>query len=162
MIESIEKLRELAADMNSTEILDHMEVSGKFLFHTEWLVSWHSESDRLCDEIEREIAERYMELPVDADGVPIHCCDRMRLDNGHEGDVWLIGVFDIMMSDHTCFDWAKSHHIKPRTIEDVLHDFWEEWESHPIDAEWSVRLERLHESEAKYAAEIRELMEVSE
>lgn len=67
--------------------------------------------------------ETSMLLPVDADGVPIHCGERMRLDNGHEGDVWLVGVFDIMMSDHTCFDWAKSRHVKPRTIEDVLKEF---------------------------------------
>lgn len=154
-MKSIEKLRELAADINSTEILDHMEVSGKFLFHTEWLHSWHSEFDRLCDEIEREIAERYMELPVDADGVPIHCGERMRLNNGHVGDVWLIGVFDIMMSDHTCFDWAKSRHVKPRTVEDVLRDM-EGMRGNNATYEDVIR--RC----AKLAAELRELMGVSE
>ena len=81
-------------------------------------------ADMVAD-VEAEIAERYMLLPVDADGVPIHCGERMRLDNGHEGDVWLIGVFDIMMSDHTCFDWTKSHHVKPRTLTDVLCDLFE-------------------------------------
>ena len=35
MMESIEKLRELAADINSTEIISHMDEAGKFMFHTE-------------------------------------------------------------------------------------------------------------------------------
>ena len=110
-------------------------------------------------EIEAEIAERYQLLPVDADGVPIHCGDRMRLDNGHEGDVWLIGVFDIMMSDHTCFDWAKSHHVKPRTVEDVLEDFladyddWDDGNTLGCDRE-KMRAEHFE----KYADEIRELL----
>lgn len=108
----------------------------------------------LVDGVEREIAERYMELPVDADGVPIHYGERMRLDNGHEGDVWLIGAFDIMMSDHTCFDWAKSHHVKPRTLENVLEEYydkrgWDEADNHALEAESLT---------SRYAAEIRELM----
>ncbi|MBQ9002679.1 MAG: hypothetical protein IJ087_12580 [Eggerthellaceae bacterium] len=32
-MESIEKLHKLAADMNSTEIISHMDVIGKFVFH---------------------------------------------------------------------------------------------------------------------------------
>lgn len=154
-MKSIEKLRELAADMSATEILDHMEVSGKFLFHTGWLDSWHSEFNRLCDEIKLELCERYMLLPVDAEGVPIHCGEHMRLDNGLEGDVWLIGVFDIMMSDHTCFDWAKSRHVKPRTVEDVLRDM-EGMRGNNATYEDVIR--RC----AELAAELRELMGVSE
>lgn len=164
MMKSIEKLRELAADINSTEILDHMEVSGKFLFHTDWLHSWHDAFDAGCDEIEREVADRYMLLPVDADGVPIHCGERMRLDNGHEGDVWLIGVFDIMMSDHTCFDWAKSRHVKPRTLEDVLAEY--RLEADRLFCDPSIggedRADALESLDAKYAAEIRKLMGASE
>lgn len=121
-MESIDKLRELAADINSTEIIAHIDTGSRFVIHTEWIDSWRKAFDAACDAIEAEIAERYMELPLDADGAPIHCGERMRLDNGNEGEVWLIGVFDIMMSDHTCFDWAKSRHVKPRTIEDVLRD----------------------------------------
>lgn len=85
MMKSIEKLREVAEYIyiNNMQIIDHLDVIGSFMLRPEWLDSWHSEFDRLCDEIEREVAERYMELPVDADGVPIHCCERMRLDNGY-------------------------------------------------------------------------------
>lgn len=156
-MKSIEKLRELAEYIyiNNMQIIDHLDAIGRCMLRTEWLDSWHKAFDAACDEIEREIAERYMELPVDADGVPIHCCDRMRLDNGHEGEVWLIGVFDIMMSDHTCFDWAKSHHVKPRTIEDVLRDM-EGMRGNNATYEDVVR--RC----AELAAELRELMEASE
>jgi len=96
---------------------------------------WVSEMLR---DIQAEVDSGYMKLPVDADGVPIHCGERMRLDNGHEGDVWLIGVFDIMMSDHTCFDWAKSRHVKPRTLTDVLCDLFERRMT-VTDAEYELR-----------------------
>lgn len=105
------------------EMRDHItaiELSGWDGHKTTWV-----RQDSLLiylDAMEQEVAERFMELPVDADGVPIRCGDRMRLDSGHEGEVWLIGAQDIMMSDHTCFDWAMSHHAKPRTVEDVLKE----------------------------------------
>ena len=150
-MESIEKLRELAADINGTEIIAHIDLGSRLAFHSEWLDSWHKAFDAACEEIEREIAERYMELPLDADGVPIHCGERMRLDNGHEGEVWLIGAFDIMMSDHMCFDWAMSHHAKPRTLEDVLKEVMTETRLAVNPNHWIVE---------KYAAEIRELLGV--
>lgn len=122
MIKSIEKLRERShLDDDRWTLSD-----GRVMWYTNGepndpnAVNWGEQMREIADEIEREISERYMELPVDADGVPIHCGERMRLGNGHEGEVWLIGAFDIMMSDHTCFDWAKSRHVKSRTLEDVL------------------------------------------
>lgn len=38
---------------------------------------WGVEFDRAIDELEAEIAERFMELPVDADGVVIRIGDEM-------------------------------------------------------------------------------------
>lgn len=105
------------------------------------------------DAIEAEIAERYMKLPVDADGVPIHCGDYMKLDNGHKGNVWLIGAQDIMMSDHMCFDWAKSRHVKPRTLEDVLYECF-----HDCMYKYPFGIESII---SKYADELRS-MEVDE
>ena len=116
-----------------------------------------------ADEIEREIAERYMLLPVDADGVPIHVGDRLTNINKPSDEYTVAGVNGeklFVYGGHAFICASQCRRVKPRTIEDVLHDFWEEWESHPIDVEWGVRLERLRESEAKYADEIRELMEV--
>ena len=52
-------------------------------------------ANKLADEIEAEIAEKYMELPVDADGVPIHVGDMLKnaesgryswLKNGSKSD----------------------------------------------------------------------------
>lgn len=135
-MESIERLRTAARNMAKGRNLEHHEECNLLL--------------RIADQIEAEIVERYMELPVDAEGVPIHCGDRMRLDNGHEGEVWLIGAQDIMMSDHTCFDWARSRHVKPRTIEDVLREFGAEFDDY--DDVW------LNEKVAEYADEIRGLL----
>jgi len=95
MLESIEKLRELAADINSTEIIDHLDVVGKFMFHSEWLDSWHKAFDSACDEIEREIAERYM---------------------AH-------GIWNIKIGAASWASQGLLSHVKPRTVEDVLQEF---------------------------------------
>lgn len=129
---SIDELRELAADINSTEIIDHLDVVGKFMFRSEWLDSWHKAFDVACDEIEREIAERYMELPVDADGEVIRVGDVVEF-----GEYRNMGIAKAvnermviaMRIDDTCTNYAKygllwdadsCRHVKPRTIEDVL------------------------------------------
>ena len=75
MVESIEKLRDLAADINGNEIIDHMQLYPSCVFDGAWLNSWHHAFDRELEALEREIAERYMELPVDMDGLPWHIGD---------------------------------------------------------------------------------------
>lgn len=128
-MESVEKLRELAADINGTEIIAHIDLGSRLAFHSEWLDSWHKAFDAACDEIEREIAERYMELPLDADGVPIHVGDEMELDNErfvvcavapgrvHRWDIHNIGELD---RGTVAYPPGSLHHFKQRTIEDVL------------------------------------------
>jgi hypothetical protein len=76
-MESIEKLRELAADINSTEIIDHISVYPCCKLRGDWLDSWHSEFDRLCDEIEREISEHY--API------VRCRDCKHYDKSDAG-----------------------------------------------------------------------------
>lgn len=137
-MDSVDKLREYAAY--------NCRVKG-----------WKDDLKSLADGIEAEVESEYMKLPVDVDGVPIRVGDKIE-HRGHTGDVWLFGANEIMCTDRVCYPIGECRHVKPRTLEDVLHDFWEEWESHPIDAEWGERLERLRESEAKYADEIRELL----
>lgn len=118
-METVDKLRKLAADINSTEIISHMDVVGTFRFHTEWLDSWYKAFDAACDAIERDVAERYMKLPVDADGVPWHIGDMVE---GHG---------KVQSLDLNCHGWAFfgvenaidpaiHRHAKPRTVEDVL------------------------------------------
>ena len=121
-MESIEKLRELALDINSTEIIDHLDVVSKFMLNGDWLDSWHRAFDAACNEIEREISERYMELPVDADGVPIHI--------GDELDAYGITFTAYAISENYIYNermlgslvTGGKHHAEPRTIEDVLMD----------------------------------------
>jgi len=89
-----------------------------------------------CDEIEREIAERYMELPVDADGVPCELGDTVK-SCGKEYEVW--GVDSTHL--YVCEDYrnpgslfmlpsSTCHHVKPRTIEDVLLELCIEHDEH--------------------------------
>ena len=104
---------------------------------------------QVANEIEREIAERYMELPVDADGVPIHVGDV--LERGYVVDYvapnWCLATGRGAMYADMC------HHVKPRTLEDVLNDF--AVEAADVDErdkeEWEPLL-------AKYEREIRELI----
>lgn len=130
-MEGIEKLHELAADINGTEIIAHIDTGSRFVIHTEWIDSWRKAFDAACDAIEAEIAERYMHLPLDADGVPIHVGDEMELDNEkfvvcavapgrvHRWDIHNIGELD---RGTVAYPPDSLHHFKQRTIEDVLQD----------------------------------------
>ena len=104
--------------------------------------------------IEAEIDERFMELPVDADGIPIHLGDRLK-GVFETFEVCAVGEYH---GEH-CAYWADGrhwdrafscHHVKPRTVEDVLEDFGAKM--HGITGEESEALV------AEAAAEIRELM----
>lgn len=79
------------------------------------------------DAIERELEERYVELPVDGDGVSIHLLDRLKVD-GEIGvfvvgnmtrctDGWLVGTNrgQIVRPEKDAH-----HYYKPPTVEDVL------------------------------------------
>ena len=105
----------------------------------------------LIDAAEREVAERYVELPVDADGEVIHVGDVMCLldediPNKVEymhlcGDGWWVYARGIGVRSK-----ELRHHHAP-TVEDVLREFgkaWVEWEDgSPYDPI------------AKYAAKLR-------
>ena len=86
----------------------------------------------LADEIEREVTERYMELPLDADGVPVHVGDMIQQIN-HAG-VWTDAMRAVAVDENGCFAlthglacevrtyvWGNNcRHVRKRTIEDVL------------------------------------------
>ena len=109
-------------------------------------------------EIEAEIAERYMELPVDADGVPIHVGDEM-VDSKTSRTVVAVAPKSFMMDGYENGSFyrpglAKNHHhVKPRTLEDVLVDMLEDAVGYS-DAHTDVSLVAVE----KYADEIRELL----
>lgn len=109
--------------------------------------------DSIADNIEAEIAKKYMELPLDADGVPIHCGERIVSETGRKGDVFLIGVSAVMTTRRdVCYDHTKVRHYKPCTLEDVLEDAF-------IECDENYGINRA-EVIARYAAEIRELLGV--
>lgn len=137
-LKALDELRELAADVNSTEIIDHLDVVGKFMFHVEWLESWHKAFDAACAEIEREVAERFMALPVDADGVPIRVGDETETfdcpaDSYERFIVCAVAPGRVHRWDEhnigeptvgtLAYSPASLRHFKPRTIEDVLCEY---------------------------------------
>lgn len=84
--------------------------------------------DAIAHGIEREVAERYVELPVDMDGVPIRvgetCYDKRTGEPFEVSSVEWNGV---------CWSaWSKPEqrhiydtitHVKPRTVEGAVRDF---------------------------------------
>ena len=111
-----------------------------------------SDVKRIADDIEAEIANRYMELPLDADGVPIRVGDRVEtVINGllHDGEftVRTVGANIITDSGGCAIYGEQVRHVKTRTIEDVLREL----------VSIPTMLERV-DAVAKYADEIRGLM----
>lgn len=115
MMESVDRLRGWLRDGNQ----------GAAIVHTGGTAAVNdvqSFVNKVLDEIEQEVAERYMELPVDADGVPIRPGDEM--ENG-KGRVRVKAV----TPDSFFNSWgvplrtsAYRHHTPP-TVEDVLREF---------------------------------------
>lgn len=154
MLKSIEKLRDCA---NIAANLDGF----KFV------------TLKLCDEIEREIAKKYIELPLDIDGVAIRPGDTLSYcyeDNkdgeelkGIDNVLYLafddLGDVDIHLE---LYGWEElpqfftyhpeemnfRHCVKPRIIEDVLQELAQDIQGVPV----------RQETIAKYAEELRKLM----
>ena len=140
MIESIEKLRTSARNMAKGRNLEKHEDCNLLLI--------------IADEIEAEIAERYIELPCDADGVPIRIGDTVReMDDCVPMKVMSLTFYEDCVDVNACGMNPKLlFHVNPRTIEDVLADFASK--QHGITKEENDALI------AECAAEIRGLMEV--
>ena len=130
-LESIEKLREYAKseDVFYQDVLD------------------------CADAIEREITERYMPLPLDNDGVPIHignmlewCGIAVKAAGINDDTVW----FEPYSSDQKWKAiWANTcHHVKPDQVSDLLNSFLREYDTsnrpgEEIIAEYAVMLREL-------------------
>lgn len=155
MLESIDKLRKWTV-LNHT-VHHGIEVEtfkGKLVPYEK------AELDDIADEIEREIAECYMLLPVDADGVPIRMGDKLEHTSGSwtftadslEIDQW--GTY-VRPNGQARVQCSNCRHVKPRTVEDVLRDFVNE-------AEWDQSPDSYEEIERRlitlYAAELRDLL----
>lgn len=149
-MESIERLRTAARNMAKGLNLEHHEECNLLL--------------RIADEIEAEIAERYMELPVDADGVPIRPREEVSTGMGDDGPIghleyWYpnhwVAVIEYKPGRFTRYDPAAIRHVKPRTLENVLRDY-------ACDFADSSGPDYDEEITQRYADEIRELLGVSE
>lgn len=111
----------------------------------------------IADAIEAEVAERFMELPVDADGIPIHVGDRLVRAVG-DGIVHIVAMLKFdgrywwYESSNDCFSCDGSMH-KPRTVEDVLKEFAKRVLN--SGHQWGLDAE---ETTAEYADELRGLI----
>lgn len=114
-------------------------------------------ADKIADEIQAEVDNRFMELPVDADGVPIYVGDEIQYVNDQGGTGAKVKVCAIANS-YAFYDNGKhihayssdsTRHAKPDPLNELLCDMIHEYGC--TDA--------LTETVAeKYAERIRELM----
>ena len=99
----------------------------------------------MINAIEQAIADRYMELPLDADGVPIHPCDTMDV-NGKR--LWVCGIgFENFSTNADLYTAAAFRHSRTTIIENVLREFEAEVEScnntHETARRYAELIERM-------------------
>lgn len=72
------------------------------------------------DEIEREVAESYMKLPVDADGVPIHVYDEMTDRDNIPYIVMSVSTARVYCKDGSWVYPSDCHHVKSDPVKELL------------------------------------------
>ena len=113
-----------------------------------------------ADEIEREIAEKYMVRPCDMDGVPVKIGDEL----SHDGFArsFIVHSYELTNGAWSVWDVANGathlcqacRHVKPRTLEDIVTEAIEYGHGiYPPTHCYDAKVDEL-------CAEIRELMEV--
>ena len=170
-MESIDKLRKTLKDCTK-------EAGVVDKFDTYWITA--KACDMLIDEIEAEIAANYLELPVDADDEPIHMGDTVEGelvfdDATAKGTVTTYHIHDNDEPDTVYIKvdcgngtWTikelrikRCHHVKPRTLEDVLEDYVVEYQTRHARSEFGAEHfdhVDVHEMVKRCADEIRELL----
>ena len=160
-IKALEKLRESFDDCTTEAGIEPNT------FDTVWITKSCAMS--MLDRIQAEVDERFMELPVDADGVPIKPGDIMQFRDDAPVRVDSIGNSKCYVGD---FGWFGGNggfygkgtlkccrHVKSRTLEDVLNDCADEIsEKRGIAPELNRDTPTRNEIVDKYADEIRELL----
>lgn len=104
-----------------------------------------------ADAIEAELAERYVALPLDADGEPWYRGSKVidpKDPDGKVNTVWIAGDNTLITDDHLfIFHANELRHYHPPTVEDVLEQFVARWmDTHHDD---------LPALKAEYAAKLR-------
>lgn len=105
-----------------------MESIENLRYYIDHGINHRDELIKLTDAIEREIAEKYMLLPVDALGVPIHVGDVVSLKGGEPFEVG--GVRDTKTQWHVFpYDYQRwyapldLYHVEPNPIKELLEEF---------------------------------------
>ena len=147
-MESIEKLREICKyrhQVVNTTISSDGRAVANLGEHCINLI------EKAIDEIEREIIEKYMLLPCDVNGEPIHVSDQVEVfGTGKWIGVYLIGnewIEDMNGIKHSVY---SIRHTKPDPYKELLKEF----------AYKVCDLSVSDDDIARYADRIRELMEV--
>ena len=143
-------------ERRNTELNDALKaICNRFGVSAEW--SAEDAAKKVLEALERD----YMLLPKDADGVPIRVGDKVQQLN-HAGE-WTNALPVIAVDENGCFAtvqaltckartyiWGNNcHHVKPRTLEDVLQDAMQ------YGHDDNTVGERAEAQIAKYADEIR-------
>ena len=157
-IKALEKLREYSRLDDCKWTLDNGETV--FMFNREpddpRAVNWGEQWRQIADEIEAEIAEKFIELPLDADGVPIRPGDDVQLTDGRRADANCITYFEDTVdvgSDGWNPIWLR--HVKSETVESIIGESIQ-FGAH---ADTGTRLEgRI----AEYSERIRAIVDTSE
>lgn len=143
-MKSIDKLRTAARNMAKGRNLENHEECNLLLV--------------IADEIEAEIGRDYMKLPVDEGGVPWTIADKKFADILGEthtitGILYssLVGTWYLRDAHDVTHNARQCRHVKPRTIESVLRDMLDAYDS-------GEHGETPYSLIADYADEIRELM----
>lgn len=121
-------------------------------------------------EIEHEVSERFVELPVDSDGVPIRPDDLMACtafdtyDFDGKEHVLAVGS-GFWVDKHGCTHIpSETRHVKPRKLEKVLEEFGDAYVvlSRKENPAYGDGLLHACDMISKYADEIREVLGVEE
>ena len=105
-MKALDDLRELAQDHTRLH-----STLGNDLAQSFYVIIPKGVLDYCIDEVERELEERYMLLPLDKDGVPICVGDKVVSEYGEETRV--IAVSDrefVTISDQICLKSSKAFH----------------------------------------------------
>lgn len=111
-IKALEKLRAAGRNMAKGRNLENHEESNLLLV--------------IADEIQAEIDERFMALPLDADGVPIRVGDKL-FNKNKPTDVCKVSAIAGNGYIRICHDTAHIHssqcrHVKPDPLKELLND----------------------------------------
>ena len=119
MMKALEKLLEISRNRGRSLQVAFRDMYGN--------IDDHAAVRTAYDDIKRELSERYMELPVDADGVPIHVGDamddgkvaKMVISDDGEHSVYVYKLPNVLHELY-CYETA---HAKPDPVKELLEEF---------------------------------------